>query len=194
MLRLNPTITGLLLLLMTTHLSAAYVTDKLLAGIYDEPDTNSKPTRVLPSGTPLEPLENKDDLTLVRLSDRTEGWMETRLISHEKPAQVMLLELQASTSELRLKLIQTEATLKQSTASVPEEDSLKNELADANERILGLSKELEDETNKLAQEGGFFALPIWLLPTALLLMIASFSGGIIFRNYRLRKRLGGLRL
>lgn len=188
--RFNFIFTSLLLLLIATPLSAAYVTDKLLAGFYEEPDLDSTPIQVLPSGTPLELLNDEDEFTRVRLSDRSEGWMETRFISTEKPAQVMLLELQASTSELRHKLQQSKTTLKQPTAS--EDNNLKNKLADANKKIKKLSKELKNA--KRPAEHSLFALPFWLLPTAGLLFAAGFIGGVVFRNYRLRKRLGGLRL
>ena len=45
---------GLLLLLLSTPLSAAYITDKLLAVVYESPETASEPIEVLPSGTPVE--------------------------------------------------------------------------------------------------------------------------------------------
>ena len=194
MMRLSPFIVGLLLLLMATPSSAAYITDKLLAGLYENPDADENPTQVLSSGTPLELIETRGDFTLVRLTDRTEGWVETLLISDEKPAQVMLLELQATMGELRGKLQKTEAELEQATAVPPEEERLKSELTDANQRIEELSQALEAAQTEPSQVDRILALPLWLLPAGALLALFGFIGGIMFRNYRLRKRLGGLRI
>lgn len=80
---------------------AAYITDKLLAGYYASPDLTSQPVRALPNGTPMEILEEKGKFSRVRLGDNSEGWVETRFITLEKPAKMMLLELQAKYATLK---------------------------------------------------------------------------------------------
>ncbi|HEC16814.1 MAG TPA: TIGR04211 family SH3 domain-containing protein [Sedimenticola sp.] len=190
-----PLITGLLLLSMAFPAPAAYITDKLLAGLYENPDPDETPVQVLPSGTPLEILEARGDFSRVRLTDRTEGWVETLLITEEKPAQVMLLELQATAGELRARLQQAEAELEQARTAAPEQQRLQEELAAANRHIEELSLALAAARPEQARDcNDILALPLWLLPAGALLALAGFIGGVIFRNYRLRKRLGGLRL
>ncbi|WP_260295726.1 TIGR04211 family SH3 domain-containing protein [Sedimenticola hydrogenitrophicus] len=113
----------------------ARITDKLLAGLYAEPDSAGQPTRVLPSDTPLERLEQQGDFTKVRLGDGSEGWVESRFITDEKPARVMLLELQAKNSQLQQQLRAAERQLKArgedaDAAADPEVSTLKQQLTD----------------------------------------------------------------
>jgi len=185
---------GLLLLLLSSPLSAAYITDKLLAGVYEKPETDTKPLQVLPSGTPVELLKTEGNFTQVRLPNRSEGWVESHFISEEKPAQVMLLELQATAGDLRHRLQQAEAALEQSKKASPNRAATEKKLAEAKQQVNKLTQALYESESKLADRQSLSALPLWLLPAAGLLLLFGFISGIIFRNYRLRKRLGGLRL
>jgi len=189
-----PLIVGLLLLLLSNTLSAAYVTDKLLAGVYEKPEISAAPLQLLPSGTPVELLKTEGTFTQVRLPNRSEGWIESHFISNEKPAQVMLLELQAVTAELRRKLQQGEKVLEQSKVTFPDQATLKTNLVEAEKQIKFLTQELQDVKSKLNNKHAILSLPLWLLPTAGLLFLLGVIGGIIFQNYSLRKRFGGLRL
>jgi len=190
----SPFIAGLLLLLLSSPLSAAYITDKLLAGMYEKPEASAEPLKVLPSGTPVELLKTEGTFTQVRLPNRSEGWVESHFISEEKPAQVMLLELQATAGELRRKLQQAQTELEQSKKTSPDQAATEKKLAEAKRQVNKLTQALYESESKLADRQSLLALPLWLLPTAGLLLLLGFISGIIFRNYRLRKRLGGLRL
>lgn len=233
----------------------ARITDKLLAGFYAEPDNSTQPIRVLPSDTPLERLEKKGSFTRVRLGDGSEGWVESRFITDEKPARIMLLELQAKNSQLQQQLRAAEQQLKargkdQAVDNGSADDtvlnSLKQQLADARaenarlktqpaprdngpllERIAELEQQLaatsagttdnselerlrqanENLEQRLAQiarlAGSNQPLPAgespdrfeaWQLPLLLLAMLFSFIGGVAFKNYRLARRYGGLRV
>jgi len=182
---------GLLLLLLSLPLSAAYITDKLLAGIYEKPETSAAPLELLPSGTPVELLKTEGAFTQVRLPSRSEGWVESHFISDEKPAQVMLLELQAVAGELRRKLQQAETALEQSKATSPGQAAPKNKLTEAGKLAKGLTQSLDDAQVKPANKDAPSELPFWLLPVAGLLFLLGFGSGIIFLNFRLSKRFGG---
>lgn len=129
---------------------AARITDKLLAGLYETPDISGTPLRVLPSDTPLEVLEETEDFSRVRLGDGTEGWVESRFITDEKPARIMLLELQAKNSQILQQLRDAERQLKAlggepaegSETSDPQLDLLKRQLAEARAEIEVLQGEL----------------------------------------------------
>ncbi len=194
MLQKNPFVFGLLLLLLSSPLSAAYVTDKLLAGLYEKPESSAAPLQLLASGTPIELLKTKGSFTQVRLPSRSEGWIESHFISDEKPAQVMLLELQAVAAELRRKLQQGDKVLEQSKITFPDQASLKANLTEAEGRVKNLTLELQEVKSKLNNKHALLSLPFWLLPTAGLLFLLGVISGIIFQNVRLRKRFGGLRL
>ena len=170
---------GLLLLLLSLPLSAAYITDKLVAGIYAKPEASSVPLELLPSGTPVELLKTEGTFTQVRLPSRSEGWVESHFISDEKPAQVMLLELQAVAGGLRHKLQQAETALDQS------------KLTEAEKKVKGSAQAFGDAEAKPANKESSSALSFWLLPVAGLLFLLGFGCGILFLNFRLSKRFGG---
>lgn len=140
----------IVLLLAISSAQAAHITDKLLVGLYSKPDASAQPTKVLPSGTPLEVLEQKDGFSRVRLGDGNEGWVKSVYISKEKPARAMLLELQAKSSKLQKQLQKAERDLKaaQSTAA-PEMagnlDKLNKELAQTQKRLTLVSSALKNE-------------------------------------------------
>ncbi len=128
-----------LLLLTATSLQAAHITDKLLVGLYETADNNTKPLKVIPSGTPLDVLKTDGSYSLVRLGDGAEGWIKSTYITAEKPAKAQLLELQAKAGELKQKLQQAEEKLQGITpAAASSEDNSK------------VRQELEATTTKLA--------------------------------------------
>ncbi len=138
------------LLLTISSVQAAHVTDKLLVGLYAKPDASTQPTKVLPSGTPLEVLKQKGSFSQVRLGDGKEGWVKSVYISNEKPARAMLLELQAKSSTLQNKLRQAEKDLKAAqSATAPKMagniDELTKELNQSKEKLALISDALRNE-------------------------------------------------
>ncbi|MCW8889172.1 MAG: TIGR04211 family SH3 domain-containing protein [Sedimenticola sp.] len=150
----------LLSLLVFSLAEAARITDKLLAGLYEKPEVSATPLRVLPSDTPLERLEKEGEFTRVRLGDGTEGWVESRFITDEKPARIMLLELQVKNSELQQKLREANKSLKalgqdaegSDNAPDPEIVELKRQLADARAEIELLKRETSTEPTPQSQD------------------------------------------
>ncbi|MET0084520.1 MAG: TIGR04211 family SH3 domain-containing protein [Sedimenticola sp.] len=144
------------LALLAAPLQGAHITDKLLAGLYEKPDTSGEPLKVLPSGTPVEVLEKKKGLSKVRTGDDTIGWIENSYITNEKPARVMLLELQAKTGPLQQRLREAESELKQLRAGQPAPDAPADAdngkaLAEAKAQIEQLSQELAESNAALEQ-------------------------------------------
>src|SRR6056300_809349 len=96
--------TKFLIAIMISGLSvahAAYVTDQLAAGLYSDKSLSGDPIKVVTTGQPLEVLSRDGKGVQVRLSDKTEGWIEESYISDKKPAEVKLLEVQAELRQLR---------------------------------------------------------------------------------------------
>ncbi len=89
--------------LLASAAEAAHITDKMAVGFHAS-ESDATPTRLLPSGTPLERLGRHGERCEVRLGTGEIGWLECRYISDEKPARAMLLEAQAQNSELRKQL------------------------------------------------------------------------------------------
>lgn len=145
----------LLLALVPAQLPAAHITDKLIAGLYVEPDDSKDPVKGLPSGTPIETLEEKGDFTLVRLGDGNTGWVESRYITNEKPARVMLLELQARYSTSQEKLRVSEQQLRQLGGDEPATGTGESrEITGMRQQLTDLKAEnelLKSEKEKLAE-------------------------------------------
>jgi SH3 domain protein len=84
--------------------NAAYITDKLLAGMYSKADGSGNPIQLLTSGTPIELLEEVNGYVKVKLVDGKEGWVEKSFVSNEKPANARLLALQSKHRQLQEQL------------------------------------------------------------------------------------------
>lgn len=106
----------LLLCLLQGSVGAAYITDKLVAGLYEEAKVTDKPLRALPSGTPLEVISRDSDFIKVRTSDGVIGWVEATYLTDEKPARSILLDTQARLTILQRKLDTLEAMAQGETA------------------------------------------------------------------------------
>jgi len=133
-----------LMALISAPLTAAYITDKLVAGLHEEADASSSPIAALASGTPMEVLERKNGFSKVRLTNGDLGWVESDFVTNEKPARVMLLENQADMADLKRQIRQKDAALealKSSTGDEPEKASsgevqrLKNQLAELQKKL-----------------------------------------------------------
>ena len=134
-----------LLALSVSSLHAAYITDKLVAGLYKEDKVTEKPLKALSSGTPLEVIERKGDFIKVRTSDGTIGWVEATYLTDEKPAKSLLLDTQAKVSMLQKQLDQLKALQKKGASGDALEDltSLQEKLAKAEGQASQLELQLQ---------------------------------------------------
>jgi len=172
-------------LVMPTHaVQSAHITDKLLAGFYEQPDSASQPLKVLPSGTPVEALKKLAGFTQVRLGDNSEGWIESRYISDSKPAKVMLLELQAKHGQTKQQLRLLEKELKHLR------DDLEHRSSPSPTPRPDTAMPATEDPVPAAEPIRGYTLRIWHLPLLALLMLVAFIGGIVFKNHRLAARQG----
>lgn len=84
-----------LISLSATGQETGYIVDQLLAGVHRERTLDSPIIKVLPSGTKLEVLSQDDDFAQIRTADGITGWIDTSYLTPEKPARLLLGELQA---------------------------------------------------------------------------------------------------
>ncbi len=151
----------LLLLLGGTSAHAAYITDKLVAGLYEKAEITEKPLKALNTGTPLEVISREKDFIKVRTPDGTEGWVEAAYLTDEKPARSMLLDLQAKNALLQKKL---ESAGKSSDGQTPPVQSAANaarieeladnlaELQNSNRELAAANSELQAKNTRLQQQ------------------------------------------
>ncbi len=142
-----------ILLLSTTAMQAAHITDKLLVGVYETPDNSTKPIKVIPSGTPLDIKKREGGYSWVLLGDGSEGWIKSTYITDEKPAKAQLLELQAKSSELKKQLQQTKEKLKSAstatTSSSSDNSKLQQELEVAKKKLVQAEDKIKQASSDL---------------------------------------------
>ena len=93
---------ALLVLLLGSRWSWAasvYVIDTLAVGMHEDKQLDSPIIKVIPTGTPLEVLATEGNLMQVKTEEGIVGWVDATYVMEEKPAQLALLELEASYSE-----------------------------------------------------------------------------------------------
>jgi SH3 domain protein len=117
---------------------AAYITDKLLIGVRESPQTAAKSGALLQGGAPVEVLKREGDYLQVRAPDGTLGWVESRYVTEEKPATQLLLDAQARNGELARKVQELESRV--AAAMLPTGGIDPKQVAEM-ERALGLARE-----------------------------------------------------
>jgi len=139
----------LLSAILASPLQAAYITDKLVAGLYEDAAVSDKPLKALPSGTPLEVISRKNGFVKVRTPDGTDGWVEATYLTDEKPARTMLLDTQAKLSILQKQLEQAKGQLANATgggsaaAPAAQGEDLQDKLAQARGQASQLELQLK---------------------------------------------------
>ena len=111
---------ALLIALLSQPVSAAYITDKLLVGLYGSANSISKPIKILSSGTRISILERQGGFIKVKLKDSTVGWVERRYVTDDQPAGAKLSLVQAKAKRLEKDLKKTKdelAKLKKNASS-----------------------------------------------------------------------------
>jgi len=171
---------------------AAHVTDKLLVGLYPEPDAATEPLRLLPSGTPVEILQRRSGLIRIKLADGTEGWMESGYISEEKPARARLLEAQAKLLELRAVVTDLEARLKKVELGQPAASEIRESpgALDAVETEAAHTAMPLDSPVAAKEPSQFDRYWPWL--AVLVAAVIGFAAGVGLVERRVRRRFGGL--
>jgi hypothetical protein len=179
---------------------AAHITDKLLAGLYAEPQLAEQPVQLLPSGTPVEVLASREGFRRVRLGDGTEGWVEARYLSEEKPARAMLLEAQARLARLEAELAGagTGAGPEPAAPAAADCTAAEQALTALQQRVATAGALLAGEAPPPAGAPAKAAASrpearwSWIGLGAGLAL--GFVGGALFVDYRQRRRHGGFRI
>jgi SH3 domain protein len=100
---------GLLILLLGSvpawcGAETVYVIDKLLVGVHADKSLDSDIVKVLPTGTKLEVVERDGQVALVRDPEGVSGWVDTTYLMTDKPASILVDELEEKTRELQTNL------------------------------------------------------------------------------------------
>nr|VFK66091.1 MAG: SH3 domain protein [Candidatus Kentron sp. UNK]VFK70270.1 MAG: SH3 domain protein [Candidatus Kentron sp. UNK] len=99
-----------------------YVTDRLLIGVHEDREQDSAPLEILPTGAALEVISRDKEFAKVRTASGVVGWIDSNYLMMERPAQLLLMELEALHEQTRLRLQETEARLRElGEKTTPEE-------------------------------------------------------------------------
>lgn len=173
----------------------AYVTDQLRLGFHRAPDTSDNPFRMLQSGTKVEILERNRFYARVRAEDGVEGWVKAGFLMNDRPAVLRVAEVEAKQAELDAELERIAAERANSGQQMA---SLKAKVDDSSQRL----QAVQSENNSLREENEAFqrrfatpSVPLsWTLGGALFTLLAGFVLGLLYVDYRSRKRHGGIRV
>jgi hypothetical protein len=80
---------------------AAYVGDRVVAGVYATASASDDRIAELATGDKVEVETREQGFTQVRLADGREGWIETKFLSDDPPAAARLATLQSELQKLR---------------------------------------------------------------------------------------------
>jgi len=199
-----------LLLICPAVALSAHITDKLLAGMYDAPSSEQSPIKLLPSGTPIELIGEKNGFINVQLVDGKTGWVEKRFLSDDKPAKVRLLALQSKYRKLQAKLDLTEERLLESNkAKEPQvalppaalAESSKSQQQDlvsaesTEEALPEVQAEISLPEKALIEDGeGSYMTVFLVLLSLILFLVLGVVIGVWLQDQRQLKRHGGFRI
>ncbi len=90
----------------------AYVIDRLLMGVYKDKTQTGAALEVLPTGASVEVLSRDEKLAQVRTADGITGWVDANYLMPGKPAQLLLLEVEAAHRQTAIRLREAEDRLR----------------------------------------------------------------------------------
>ena len=128
-----------------------YVSDLLIISVREGQNPEDPALGYLPSATPVDVLEETEELMRVRTEDGLEGWVRKKFIVAEKPKAVIISELNQQISELEKSL--------QDVQAGSDDEGLKrmmqgyqNEIQSNQNQIQGYQKEIESLNTALKNE------------------------------------------
>lgn len=180
--KITTTIYISILFLFANVSSAAsmYVTDRILLGVHAQPSEVSPIVQSIPSGTKVEVVQNQGDFTKVKLVNGVNGWVNNKYLMNEQPSTVQydklfsenqknietLKKLNTTLSKrerdvqiYRDELSNAKHAIKQlkkggkATTTVVADPEQEKKLAEAEAKIAGLTKQLDEIKNASKNAG-----------------------------------------
>ncbi|MGI9343964.1 MAG: TIGR04211 family SH3 domain-containing protein [Gammaproteobacteria bacterium] len=176
---------------------SAYVTDQLRLGVHQASDTSDRPFTSISSGDRVTILEETQYYARVTIPDGREGWVKKNYLLEDKPAVILLAELEKQRDDAISQLETLKSSLSDREARVSEIEKgviAREEQAKAEqEELLTLREERVDLQSKL--DAYSFAVPGNLFFAAAAASLVF--GGLIawwWFDLRSRSRHGGFRI
>ena len=195
----------LLMLLMSASWAEeiVYVHDELRLGVRPKANSTDAPLVVVTTGARLEVLDRTGSFVKVRTDNGVEGWVNAAYLSEEKPARLLLEELEEEHTRLLERLV---GTLAQAEAQQGEIESLQQQLAQlvddkafSQQRMESLLSELQQlraEITHNEQQVIEEQLMSWLYLAlaGFFIFLLGIYFGYKWHRQRISDRMGGLEI
>jgi SH3-like domain-containing protein len=180
-----------------TAAAPAYVSDKLVLGVYAAENNQGQRLATLHSGTSLETLEQKGEFTQVRLHDGTTGWVKSAYLTTKEPAIVRIKQLEEELDRGRA----TTPALAEAAAR-SEVDRLSRELKESQADLAAAREAAATLASPVAAPAGAFAAfpagglmgPLLAAAAVVLALFGGFWLGYASLARRIRRKFGGLKV
>ena len=167
-----------------------YVHDELRLGVRPSADSRSTPLEVVTTGARLEVLSRSGNFVRVRTPRGNEGWVNAAYLSDEKPARLLLDELQQARAQLEDRLAEEQGRVLVGNERLSELgeriERLHSQLQEAQQHNLELRAQLQQEESAWG----------WLLQPlmGILLFLFGIFLGVKWYRHRVSERIGGLEI
>ncbi|MGH8264067.1 MAG: TIGR04211 family SH3 domain-containing protein [Steroidobacterales bacterium] len=193
----------------TAFAETAYVSDKLVVGVYATASTEGERLAQLSTGDRLEILSRELEYSQVRLEDGREGWIKNSYLSDEAPAAARIPALQTEMQKLKAAAEKNTQAATQSATDAKKVtelqkalDAARAELASRPQAPTGVPASqagaAPEEALSIEPIGADLAYRrkawIWGIVVALITFGAGFSVGWLLLDRKIRARYGGLRV
>jgi len=175
----------------------AYVTDSLRLGLHEAADTSDRAFRMLESGQELEIVTRDTNYANVRLPDGMRGHVKAAYLVFEKPAKLIVAELQTAQEGLQQELDSTRAAFAAPAATIASLEELLAQKDAALTISAARVDELAAENAVYRDQYGHYkySLPLkWVGGAMIVCLVAGFLSGLWWIDYRSRRRHGGIRI
>ena len=129
---------------MNARAETLYVTDKVLLPVTETADPASRLLKQIPTGTSLEVLQRDGEQAQVRIGDDLVGWVKSKYLVSDPPAQILLLNLVDKHNQVndelksvRGRMATLEADLQKKNAALSDAEAKINQLANDKDAAKG---------------------------------------------------------
>ncbi|HVO48727.1 MAG TPA: TIGR04211 family SH3 domain-containing protein [Steroidobacteraceae bacterium] len=219
-----PLLLGVILAAPAAFADSVFIIEQVVVNVVSSPDAESERVATVKSGDRLELIERQGDVSHVRLTNGTEGWIKSSYLSTDPPLAQRLSERTAEAEKLRQDVSRLEAELSAARAARAAAEQRSNTPAPpvpapatpaaasrpstslrepapapapaAAEAVSATAPATDQEPTPLLSAAQEPDRPTWewVLGTAVIGLLAGFALGWRTLDRRIRHKYGGLRI
>lgn len=131
-----------------------FITDKIVVELFSSTHQRGMLVTTVNTGATVEVIETDGDYSKVRTNDNLVGWLHSKYLSKEKPAQLNYLQLMAKHKQLQEEMSQIRSQVKNPVAQEKEKiliAKIRDDLKNANKTISNLENKLKEKSTELKE-------------------------------------------